>query len=291
MTIPWVGTALSGRWAQRVLGAAALGLAGPVAALPVVTGGLRAAYEFTGNAVDLTGNGNALTVAGATLTADRFGNPASALLFDDVHDYARTDGPVLDIGGAYSLNWWFRIDTPDNGYPSQTLFNTDPHTGIGIAFNHASDPGPVMRYYLGTGQAGWDISGAGGTDGVSGANRAITVGQWHQQTLVHDAGTWRFYVDGVLDAAIGSALAFSLSPQFYFGQSSFRDTWLPAFRPEPFSGAMDDISLYARALSVAEIGALGAAPVAGVPEPDAAPLLALAGLAGLAWGGRRGRRR
>ena len=40
-------------------------------AVPVVTNGLVAAYEFNGNADDVSGNGNNGVVIGATLTADQ----------------------------------------------------------------------------------------------------------------------------------------------------------------------------------------------------------------------------
>jgi hypothetical protein len=46
------------------------------------TQGLELYYPFNGNANDLSGNGNNGTVAGATLTADRFGVVKSAYSFD-----------------------------------------------------------------------------------------------------------------------------------------------------------------------------------------------------------------
>ena len=59
---------------------------GVAGAVPVIANGLVAAYEFTGNANDVSGNGNNGVVNGATLTADRFGNPNSAYSFDGVDD-------------------------------------------------------------------------------------------------------------------------------------------------------------------------------------------------------------
>jgi hypothetical protein len=66
---------------MRMLGltlALALSLASGASATPVITNGLVAAYEFSGNADDVSGNGNDGVVNGATLTADRFGNAGSA---------------------------------------------------------------------------------------------------------------------------------------------------------------------------------------------------------------------
>ena len=46
------------------------------------TQGLIAAYLFTGNPADSSGNGNTGVVTGATLTTDRFGNANSAYYFN-----------------------------------------------------------------------------------------------------------------------------------------------------------------------------------------------------------------
>ena len=59
---------------------------GVAVAVPAITNGLVAAYEFNGNANDVSGNGNNGVVNGATLTADRFGNLDSAYSFDGVDD-------------------------------------------------------------------------------------------------------------------------------------------------------------------------------------------------------------
>lgn len=50
------------------------------------TNGLVAYYPFNGNANDQTINGNHGIVSGATLTADRFGNPNNAYHFDGIND-------------------------------------------------------------------------------------------------------------------------------------------------------------------------------------------------------------
>jgi formylglycine-generating enzyme required for sulfatase activity len=59
--------------------------------------GLVAYYPFNGNANDMSGNGNNGTVCGATLTTDRFGNPNSAYYFNGVDSY-------IDIPDNSSLN-------------------------------------------------------------------------------------------------------------------------------------------------------------------------------------------
>ena len=69
------------------------------------TQGLVAAYEFTGNADDVSGNGNDGVVHGSTLTADRFGNANSAYSFDGSNETRltnrhRDEFPAWNPGGS-----------------------------------------------------------------------------------------------------------------------------------------------------------------------------------------------
>ncbi|CAK0770930.1 hypothetical protein CCP4SC76_5380005 [Gammaproteobacteria bacterium] len=54
----------------------------PAFSIPPVTNGLVAAYEFSGNANDISGNAHNGTTNGATLTTDRFGNANNAYYFN-----------------------------------------------------------------------------------------------------------------------------------------------------------------------------------------------------------------
>jgi len=60
--------------------------------------GLVAYYPFNGNANDESGNGNDGTVNGATLIVDRFGNAGNAYEFDGVNDF-------INCGNSSTLNW------------------------------------------------------------------------------------------------------------------------------------------------------------------------------------------
>ena len=62
------------------------------------TTGLVAHYTFSGNANDVSGNGNNGVIHGATLVADQFGNVNNAYLFNGSSDY-------IDIpAGSFLLN-------------------------------------------------------------------------------------------------------------------------------------------------------------------------------------------
>jgi hypothetical protein len=79
----------------------------------LLTNGLVAYYPFNGNANDESGNRNDGTVEGATLTADRFGNPNSAYRFNGVNsDILIPETLVGPSIPACSLSIWV---TTDNG--------------------------------------------------------------------------------------------------------------------------------------------------------------------------------
>src|SRR6187401_1575958 len=75
--------------------------------------GLRAQYDFSGNANDITGNGFDGTVNGASLVEDRFGNQNSAYYFD------HTLQQNIDVSGfqnmiptdEISISVWVKVDT------------------------------------------------------------------------------------------------------------------------------------------------------------------------------------
>jgi len=61
----------------------------------VSTNGLVGWWPFNGNANDESGTGNHGTVNGATLTADRFGNPNKAYSFDGLASYILISNPLF----------------------------------------------------------------------------------------------------------------------------------------------------------------------------------------------------
>ncbi len=73
--------------------------------------GLVAWYPFNGNANDESGNGNHGVVNGATLTADRFGNPNSAYHFDGVDDFIRlVKSDTADFSNGFTISFWVQVE-------------------------------------------------------------------------------------------------------------------------------------------------------------------------------------
>ena len=115
----WIGLLVVLGWSS---GASALPANNPI------TAGLVAAYEFTGNADDVSGNGNNGVVNGATLTADRFGNAGSAYSFDGIADYI--DLGDQDFGTAVAISAWVNFERV-GGVPQAIVNKYDGDTGAG----------------------------------------------------------------------------------------------------------------------------------------------------------------
>lgn len=75
--------------------------------LPLAAQSPEAYFPFNGNALDSTGNGHhGLVMNGATLAADRFGQPNSAYFFDGVDDYRELANPLGLQAMEYTFELW-----------------------------------------------------------------------------------------------------------------------------------------------------------------------------------------
>ena len=127
----------------------------------VPTDGLVAYYPFNGNANDETGNGNNGTVDGAKLITDRFENSNSAYEFDGINNSITVSNQFFDNGsGSYAINLWFSCN--DINQTMQNIYNTVPHNGEGLTFNHENSPENMTHWKNSNPSSGssWDILSA-----------------------------------------------------------------------------------------------------------------------------------
>lgn len=197
--------------------------------------GLVAAYSFDAGsgttAVDSSGNGNAGTLSGAAWSQG--GRYGSALSFDGSNDWVSVpDSASLDLSGAMTLAAWVR---PIRLGGWRTVLVKERASGI--------------VYSLYADQAGGRPAGqvvVGGGEQTADGSAPVAIGVWTHLAATYDGSTVRLYVGGTLAASTAApgSMAASSGP-LRIGGNGIWSEW--------FDGLIDEVRVYDRALSAAEI--------------------------------------
>ena len=170
-----------------------------------------------------------------------------ALAFDGVDDYASVGTARMPkIERDQSLLLLFRPAGEVKGGPHvQALFTLRRGEGSGIVL--ALDSGVPLAYNV------W------GDRDLARGQTPVTLGVWHQLALVLQGDACTLYVDGAVVAATMGAVATNRTP--IQGIVGSRDGYI-----QPFHGALDELRVYDRALSAAEVVTVGAGMAAADDE-------------------------
>jgi len=201
----------------------------------VPTNGLVGYWPFNGNANDESGNGNNGTVNGATLTADRFGNANNAYSFDGVDDFINLGGYVLNSPQEYTIDMWIKLNNSDFSY----------------LFSQATN-GEIQIQLDGSGNIkSWNKLTNGGS--VSIGTTVPNFSEWHHITSVFNNNTkiLQFVIDGQYFSTIipnNVNIQSFVGPALLGRQSNLSENF--------YSGYLDDIGIWNRALTQQEITAM-----------------------------------
>lgn len=247
--------------------------------------GLLSYWNFEGNFDDsagtISGNasafvdngtaGSAVTIAGSGQLGS-YGNFARTGLGTD-NVVAVNDSADLDAQGeSITISAWFRVGNFDQNW--QAL----------IAHGEASDWRIARR------GDGNELGYAGGTGDIPNPATALNIndGAWHNIVAITESGvSTRLWVDGSLVGTSGGApnISDNGAAQMFIGGNPQGDAGATnANQYRPWNGDIDDVGLWNRALSPAEVTEIynsGAAGISlgNIPEPSTGILGALAGLA------------
>jgi hypothetical protein len=216
--------------------------------------GLVSAYSFDENggsmAGDASGQGHPGTIAGATWNAaGRFG---SALSFNGTNSWVTVaDAASLDLTTGMTLEAWVK-PTALSSWRTVVMKETAGDLAYVL---YAYDNAPRPAVYI---NVSGQVSTSGGT--------APALNAWTHLAATYDGASLRLFTNGVLvsNTAKTGAMATSANPLRIGGNG----VW-----GEYYSGLIDEVRVYNRALSQAEIQTDMATPIGsgGPPPPDTTP--------------------
>ena len=197
------------------------------------TGGLVAAYGFgsgSGNTIpDSSGRGNAGMRSGATSTTGRNG---PGLSFDGVNDWVTIpDAASLDLSTGMTLEAWVR---PSRLGGWRTLVFKE--RAGGVVYGLYADQGGGRP--LGQVDIGEERNAVG--------TAALPMNAWSHLAVTYDGAVLRLYVNGAQAGSLSHAGVIPASTGVLrLGGNSIWAEW--------FAGVLDDVRIYDRALTAAEI--------------------------------------
>jgi len=201
--------------------------------------GLVAYYPLDGNANDASGNNNNGHVVGATPCQDRFGKPNSAFSFNGVDNYIRFESVPLKKLDDWSLSAWINPASVNQDSMAVCLGSDDGRIGNGFELGISGGNRPGNHLYGILGSVAWIDSG----------NAFPNSDAWYQVVMLRTGGITKFYVNGVQTAKTESRRP--LAPGAFTIGSATGIRF--------FSGMIDDVRIYNRALSPSEIKTIYAA--------------------------------
>ncbi len=218
--------------------------------------GLVAYYEMENNANDSSGNGLDGRVYDGTGTLYVKGNYVAgpegkgmAINFNGVNDRVCIgNDSALNLPGSFSASLWAKV-----GGRSQFMGNT-------MIGNKALNSGGWSLHQYGRGDklSFTTIDASSDMDGAKyrmPSASALPLNEWHQIIAIFDSenGEKCIYLDGVLDAAGKIAAGATVKPSGYKTYIGARSNSGGNGGDRYFKGALDDIRIHNKALSLAEV--------------------------------------
>ena len=208
--------------------------------------GLRIHLDFNANQVDLTGTRTEGVQEGSFYAMDRFGNCEYALGFDEAIQFSRLDATAPQGLQDFSVSLWFRKDQPVFG-TLLSVSNTARDNELNLNINASGIFTSNIR----------NLPNVPGIAIVG--NTSVSLGEWHHVVLTRDGttGEARLYLDVTEDSRKVMPLGEIQVAANSFVVGNEQDCATACFDPnQQFIGAIDDLRLYDRIITQAEIQAL-----------------------------------
>jgi hypothetical protein len=216
-------------------------------------------WPFNGNANDESGYDNHGIVYGASLTEDRFGNPDKAYQFDGIDDYILVpNDSILNPLEELTICAWFRT-TPFDGVGNNAIVEKPYHYhGYPYYQFHLGITG--YTYDQNKGRFGADLSVSEEWNHFASEPGSYMMEQWYLLSMTYDQEEIKYYVNEELINVIPTqGYMDDYGQDIYIGKFGNLNEFTP--------GAIDDIRMYDRALTIEKIYAIYS-KFAEVERPD-----------------------
>jgi hypothetical protein len=213
-----------------------------VTAAPVDLVGYWKFDEGTGAVVvDSSGNGNTGTVSGATWTA--LGKVNGALVFDGVNDRVQIPNSASLVSASSQITvaaWVYLTDISSDWI---TVVERTDSGGQFLDFLMLARAGGGRPFFI----VDWNQNDAIDGDEVVWGDIVLAANRWYHLVATYDGLVMRFYIDGTLrgtQAKSGGTIP-----------NSGREIWIGGndYWGEFLTGRIDEVRIYNRSLSAAEI--------------------------------------
>jgi hypothetical protein len=225
---------------------------GPNTTGTMPTAGLLAQYQFSGDAQDASGNGyHGTPKNGVEFVSGRSAAAGKAARFNGLDaqvDVLNSEGSKLEMDTAFTFSLWLNGTSSMGGSGFSHLITKAAPFGNGYYLKWNHDNNSKLGLYL--------VRAASGTStpyDYLGIGNAEFVGSWHHIVYTWSRGSAMIalYVDGVLRQTVNNA-KWDASHSGTLQLGGFNSGTPGA----SFPGLMDDVRIYNRVLSAAEIGTL-----------------------------------
>ena len=236
----------------------------PLATVTIPVDGLVAYYPFNGTTDDESGNGNHGTNYGAVFVADRYGKPESAIHFTGQEYIEVRNTYDLNLVNDFSIAAWIKPEQANTNNSSQyyilgksenwsSLFDGQTgHSGWKILYDTGSyindrpNEHPINLWIVDP------ASDSNDNRREYSSNAMLPFDEWGCFVVTFDdyINALSFYKNGLLTTAFtGTYLDFRTNAQnLFIGNMSYPEL--------PYTGSIDNIAIYDRALSASEAGAV-----------------------------------
>ena len=209
-------------------------------------------FPFNGNANDVSGNDNhGTTLAGVSLTEDRFGNPDAAYHFNGTDGFIECTSDAFNLGTIdYTLSFWINReaygnhyivskerwgDASVNRYASAILSNPQVFSDADLLFYREA-----QDFYspMWNAQNGFIYEYA----------TPIALNEWYHIVTKREDGNFTLYINGQITSTFSNGSNFDLSNDYNFRIGARYPNDGTDNGSEFFQGKIDDVKIFNCAL-------------------------------------------